>query len=556
MKKTLWIIAAAFVLAACNKEAVKPEEPVVEDPAPVEYNFNFTVNHPSETKGIKTGWQRGDKVFFFFPGQTGGYVDMYCNGEGWGWTTTVRGNVSINMQGGTVSALYILPTDEVNGYSTFAEHNSESGTWEIKGANTDVFYLSAENVAYTVNVATYVPEAHEVVAEVAATIDLQAPERMIQFYIPSDSGANSISAEESFIFACRQAYAFDSVGMKTDGTINRETATSNNYFYAKAHKAVLGNEAGYYAWQILVEDPGNEYEFAMTKNGIPYLYKTTLASPLTPGKAVKLSSLVNHPFPMFTVNGSNKKVIFSKANLRAVYNGTEWAWSIGDLGEKQYDYVGNAGANGHLTNTAPWISENSGTIDLFGWSTNASFFGINSSTDNSDYSGDFVDWGTIPNLTLPWYFSINLSQTWRTPTRDEWEWVLEYRSASTVNGTENARYAKARVASVNGLILFPDTYLHPSGVTLPEQINVNDEASDEYSAEEWEKMEKAGCIFLPASGARMGTSVFDPGVAGYYWASSVDESSSLPEYMILYPVGSGHGDRYYAKPVRLIMDIL
>jgi hypothetical protein len=132
---------------------------------------------------------------------------------------------------------------------------------------------------------------------------------------------------------------------------------------------------------------------------------------------------------------------------------------------------------------------------------------------NGDYSGDFVDWGAT------------MGAGWRTLTSDEWAYLLKTRSASTVNGTENGRYAKAKVNDVGGVILFPDTYTHPDGVAAPTGVNATDEygwEGNSYTAADWTKMESAGCVFLPAAGCRYGSEMIGLGSYGYYGSATPD----------------------------------
>lgn len=119
------------------------------------------------------------------------------------------------------------------------------------------------------------------------------------------------------------------------------------------------------------------------------------------------------------------------------------------------------------------------------------YYGIYNSTyaDNYGYS-DFKDWGPT------------MGSGWRTPSVDEWNYVLKTRSASTVNGTAHGRFAKATVADKAGLIIFPDWYKHPDGVTRPRNVNIDncDYNVNTYDATAWSEMEDAGCVFLPAAG--------------------------------------------------------
>ena len=125
-----------------------------------------------------------------------------------------------------------------------------------------------------------------------------------------------------------------------------------------------------------------------------------------------------------------------------------------------------------------------------------------------------------------------------------------------MNGVANARYAKAKVANVQGVILFPDEYTHPGGVVQPVGINAGNAewTGTDYSASDFASMQDAGAVFLPAAGYRGATSVYSTGSYGYYWSSSYYNSDSA------YSVGFGRWDtsagrcdyRYYGQSVRLV----
>ena len=186
-----------------------------------------------------------------------------------------------------------------------------------------------------------------------------------------------------------------------------------------------------------------------------------------------------------------KQVYFSKGNLR--YASSKWSFF-----DNQYDY---------------YTSHSADAWDKFGWSTSATTYGMSTSSSNGDYSGDFVDWGAT------------MGAGWRTLTSDEWAYLLKTRSASTVNGTENGRYANAKVNDVGGVILFPDTYTHPDGVAAPTGVNATDEygwEGNSYTAADWTKMESAGCVFLPAAGCRYGSEMIGLGSYGYYGSATPD----------------------------------
>ena len=191
---------------------------------------------------------------------------------------------------------------------------------------------------------------------------------------------------------------------------------------------------------------------------------------------------------VFSVS-STKKVKFSKGNLRYA-SGT---WSFFDF---QNDY---------------YTSYSADAWDKFCWSTSATTYGMNTSTSSSTYSGNFVDWGAT------------MGTGWFTLSSAEWTYLFNTRSASTVGGTSNGRYAKAKVNGVWGVILFPNTYTHPDGVTAPTGVNAAGDTGwngNNYSSADWTKMESAGCVFLPGAGYRSGSSVYSPGIFGGYWSAT------------------------------------
>ena len=215
----------------------------------------------------------------------------------------------------------------------------------------------------------------------------------------------------------------------------------------------------------------------------------------------------------FTVkdDGTKVQVLFAPGNLQATYNGTAWNWHFA---ANQWDYKGDAVGNTKVTDSSPFISEN-GTVDLFGWSTSATTFGIHNSNIGSTYSDDFVDWGT------------NIGTGWRTLTKDEWTCLFNTRSsASTVNGISKARYTDATIntdgTSVNGMILFPDGItVASSEATSWGAINSDDsEWGTKCTTAQWAALAAKGCVFLPAAGSRTGKEMAAVNSDGRYWTSS------------------------------------
>lgn len=217
---------------------------------------------------------------------------------------------------------------------------------------------------------------------------------------------------------------------------------------------------------------------------------------------------------LFSVSAS-KKVYFSKGNLQ--YDGTNWKFA-----DSQWEALGanGTGENADVITSYP--------MDLFTWGNidNPAYNGTTYVTGSADLSGT-TDWGS------------RMGSGWRTLTGysdGEWKYLLKTRGASTVNGTDDARYAMAKVCGVQGMIIFPDTYTHPSGVKAPVGINAGTGWNgNDYNATDWSAMEAAGCVFLPAAGKRPYTYVSGVNSYGIYWTSTADKDNGA-YYMC---IGSG-----------------
>ena len=280
----------------------------------------------------------------------------------------------------------------------------------------------------------------------------------------------------------------------------------------------------------------------------------------------------------FTV-ANGKQVRFAKGNLQAVFAsaGSSCTWQFA---EDQWGYIGGRKQNGQeaLTGNNLIVGDGTvsaaGTVDLFGWvgaSSNwtdaPTIYGIshevefNTTRTYGDGYNEYLksDWGTLAITNG----GNTANSGWRTLTIDEWTYLFETRAASTVNGYENARFVKAVVNNIKGMILFPDTYTHPDGVTAPEYVNMkaHDFIENNYSSDDWSKMESAGCVFLPAAGTgnKHFSSVDNAGKVGYYWCGGKSRSASSAYSVVFnyFQLNLTGDDQYrsYAYSVRLAKNV-
>lgn len=254
-------------------------------------------------------------------------------------------------------------------------------------------------------------------------------------------------------------------------------------------------------------------------------------------------------------------VSFSPGNLQFCTTGSHataegTASGTFRFAEHQYDYLGQA--NAAVSDT------NSGWIDLLTWGSSGWHVSPCSEKDG-DYdieslcgSEAYADWGVYNAI------GSDAPGTWRTLTRAEWDYLINRRAASTVDGTDSARYAEATVCGIKGLILFPDRFERPEPIDSIVGINLNSFtlhfADNVYTAEQWALMEKAGAVFLPAAGFRGGTWLSTIGEGGSYWASTCNADRQA--YALLFIDGVVNAsaectyekDRGYGRSVRLVKD--
>ena len=261
-----------------------------------------------------------------------------------------------------------------------------------------------------------------------------------------------------------------------------EFATGNLYtITATAENGTVKGEGIYVGSSTvtLMADPAMDYTFVnWTVNDIevstanPYEFEAT-ANLEVVAHFQEIEQTEKKLTGTFSV-GKYEVAQFATGNLQYNVQSKEWSFA-----KQQYQYIGDANVNvGDPAFT--------GTIDMFGWSADGKF-GVNPSANKNDYAGEFVDWGTL----------FPAEDNWSTLTKDQWKYLLNQRGAG--------KKQIARVGTVFGVLLFPDEWTMPSGISVTAQydsyfkVNVYN-----YTLAQWTELENAGALFMPAAGRRFG----------------------------------------------------
>lgn len=238
-------------------------------------------------------------------------------------------------------------------------------------------------------------------------------------------------------------------------------------------------------------------------------------------------------------NGMTKYVSFSPGNLVAklVMSGgahTEW-----EFASSQLSYVGSENESNIYNPGQPYDLFGFGTSD---WNGRSSYTSTDDVSDYAQFSltGDNAnaDWGVYNGASIK-YGSLASGTTWRTLTSAEWTYLLN-------------RSGKCALATVNGkkgLILLPDLNASSSAWVYDDEISAprpsftagySSYSANNYSQAEWDKLEAAGVIFLPAAGMRYGDSdatITDMVTThGFYWSSTY--GSSYQANALVFSAGS------------------
>lgn len=265
---------------------------------------------------------------------------------------------------------------------------------------------------------------------------------------------------------------------------------------------------------------------------------------------------------VFSVSATSK-VKFSQGNLQYQASTNIWRFA-----ENQWDYVGGTEdglengtvyENGIKCNNALISSVYDGWIDLFGWGTSGYACGATCYQPWAFEGNDFNAYGEATyNLydqtgKADWGYNRisnggNLENKWRTLTAEEWEYLI--------NGRANASnlYGHGKIDGINGLILLPDNWTLPSGLSFTSGGSI---WANQYTTTQWAQMEAAGAVFLPITGFRLCVELFDIRTTGSYWSSSCG-GVNYSKAFFFYPSGVTPqylGNRFVGNSVRLVRDV-
>jgi len=276
----------------------------------------------------------------------------------------------------------------------------------------------------------------------------------------------------------------------------------------------------------------------------------------------------------FKINSGGEQVQFAKGNI--FYDNGSFYFH-----ENQYDRCFSA--NGDVS---AYYSE-TGRFDLFGWGTGSLTVVTDryarpwaTTTDNPEkYGPAYITSGTSIDEkymlnngsaggtnygTYDWGHNSSIIGTgWYSPSNADFKYIIGH--GTDANRGSN-RFAKAKITvndvDVFGLILLPDGWTKTSVTTDPLYLKSIDDVDatgtniSVLTIDKWKVFEFAGCVFLPGSGYRSGTTIKDFNQS-LYWSRSSSNDGKIYARAIIAGISTDvgtqvSGKRSSARCVRLI----
>lgn len=225
---------------------------------------------------------------------------------------------------------------------------------------------------------------------------------------------------------------------------------------------------------------------------------------------------------------ANKRVWFARGNLQYCPNPatgpkthatrTGTASGIWRIAPNPWDVAGDGNYVNRTTSYAGWI-------DIFPAAASGSDADRTPLKDQC-LAADVKPTGNCQKNNMdPGYFNAisnagNTPEKWYMLTQPEWTYLLSERASAS------SKYSWGIVNGVKGMIILPDTWTIPSGLSFTSGRSYSNAAANTYNIDAWTRMEEAGAVFLPSPGfddsciGRGGD--FDDRYFGYWTATRYD----------------------------------
>lgn len=423
MKKFFIFAMAILALAACSNDSDEITNKVTNDKIDASaIKFNITVNNAdaAKTRGIKLSWENGDVVYVFFEDNTTQYVKMTFDGSDWTYSDKDDGNAYDDLilaaSGKKLSAVYI-PTIVSTDAPTYSSSKWTFGT--IAG-----YFLKAEAADYTVTSTTDVTTLN-------ATIDMYAPDNLVQVYVNEPALAD---ANRAYVLNMTNVKPFTFDGIAPGGAITLTQGTAQ--FPLTGYFGTIATDEGYYFWGILDDASAGKIEYKVQLVEQSKVNKYAVSS-----KSKSQNAIIAGPtaikFNSLTDNGNFVSMGYHSNDYG------DYLWATGNLDKTNNKIVGPLEAGEYF------------------------MYGKTSVYNSSDaiYDGTSDPVPSADDVA----FSVNTS--WRLPQKGQFEELQSNTNANTAYTTECwkgtwAPHGALLTSTSNGISIFIPAVGYYSGGTF------------------------------------------------------------------------------------------
>lgn len=229
---------------------------------------------------------------------------------------------------------------------------------------------------------------------------------------------------------------------------------------------------------------------------------------------------------VFTVNEDGKQVFFSGCNL--IYQKSKNTWHVSGWDSWATEANGDVGEKYENKNITEQM--------LFGW---GDIEPLRTETDDYKYN-----WPT--DGSDPWGSKIDNKGTWRTLSKDEWNYLLGENLIRRGKYKVGVQIEESGKILGKGLVIAPDDF--------PEEIK---SSYTKYEYNEYDK--EYGLVFLPLGGRRHGVEVSGVGTSGRYWSSTANKDNISEAWYLSFNMNSVRQwepqGKHNGANVRLVSDV-
>lgn len=279
MKRILFLLGiSVLALAACQIVEVETsvETPAIDNTPHLTVNFNITRGDEPATKAVKTAWEEGDIIYFFFDKvMDGKWFRLTYKSGAWEpyWYPELESRIAARSEG-TVTALYMFARKATQWGASSSDYVSFD---PLDGNDSWLYswYLQCMDASYTVSAGS-----------LTADISLVMPPEydFVQFTIPGLDGYDGrwkINTYPSIMPVHIRKYH------KDDGFVTTQGAYMFGYYYT---------DGTTFCGVLPAAQNGvaTNYTFTLTNSENNAKYRYTVSSKtLTRGKSIKLPALGN-----------------------------------------------------------------------------------------------------------------------------------------------------------------------------------------------------------------------------------------------------------------------